>query len=320
MSAAMNNYQRPAYKYKHFVARRREQEVFIDLIQKWLDAPKATDKRVLTFIGEYGVGKTWLLSRLIEELSQNGDRHDGMRSRIPLLIEYNLADHLPILISANERQVHQKSQEETPAITLPLMQLLKDTYRKIVTDEPGAPLQGNTLKDMSQFFMQAMNTYLEKYPLVIFIDSVFEAEWPLLEQFEDYFLGPLAINPNVFIVMAGRGRPYPWKTPELRYNALFYQVAPFNKDETAEQVKAQEPSKASEAPSIYAKSRGIPYVNYLLVEGGDIQKALCKMLGVIPDEQVRKKIIRYQEIFQNQQKSHRPIEFAKIKIKMALTD
>ena len=106
---------------------------------------------------------------------------------------------------------------------------------------------------------------------------------------EDYLLGSLAVEPRVFILMAGRGRPYPWKTPELRLKAEFIDLEPFPELQTTkEQLKRQQKRAVPRAAQIHKLSGGNPLANFLLAAHKDLAAALDQvvdeMLGTVPEE------------------------------------
>ncbi|HSO28034.1 MAG TPA: hypothetical protein VLS48_08190, partial [Anaerolineales bacterium] len=113
--------------------------------------------------------------------------------------------------------------------------------------------------------MERVRQRMQNETLVVFVDHVYEASWILLAGLEDYFLGPLAIEPYSFIVLAGRGRPYPWKTPELKFLAEFIDLQSLTLEETTRQISLQvQGNAASRAGQIFASSEGNPLGNYLL--------------------------------------------------------
>jgi hypothetical protein len=123
--------------------------------------------------------------------------------------------------------------------------------------------------------------------LVIFLDSVYETEWKFLELFEEYLLGPLANKPQVFTIMSGRGRKFPWATPALRFNSEIVKLEAFNEAETVAQIKHQasivQTSIDDLTKRLHEYSNGVPGINDWLVKDeaflqGKAPTSLDKML------------------------------------------
>ncbi len=118
--------------------------------------------------------------------------------------------------------------------------------------------------------------------LVLLLDSVFEADWDLLETVEQNMLAPLAEIPNVFFIMTGRGRPYPWISPALRMGM---------EEETLKDFPIDQLTKDER---IIKFSGGSPLVAYALMQVDDPVKALNEvaeyLLDVIPPSLERRRL------------------------------
>jgi len=223
------------------------------------------DKHTVSFVGERGTGKSWLLAHLRHELEKVGKL---------LLFSLNLADYV----------------ESAPDIAM--MNVLRSFNREVLGREE---LPGATPADMSRMLMEKVRPLLERRPLALLVDSVYESDWRLLAALEDYLLGPLAIVPGMLIVMAGRGRPYPWRTPELRLEAEFVDLHPFSDVALTEAQLARQQKKAvPKAAEIHRLSGGNPLANYLLAAYDDPVVALNQvvegMLETVPAE--RRRLVR----------------------------
>jgi len=111
----------------------------------------------------------------------------------------------------------------------------------------------------------------------------------LLAELEDRFLAPLAIHPRALLVMAGRGRVYPWKTPELRLYVEEHGLEPFDEDLTKQQLERLQPDAAFRTSEIHDMSHGYPLVNYLLAARPTVIEAMHETVdgllgGVSPEE------------------------------------
>lgn len=220
------------------------------------------EKRTIIFTGERGTGKTWLLAHLRNQLSELG-------VSVLLLDLGAYADWNPSLAVA---------------------EILGWLSGKIGMRREGL---GVTLAEMSRNLMQNLQQFLDRQPLVLLVDQVHESDWRLLAVLEDYLLGPLAVEPRVLIAMAGRGRLYPWKTPELRLKAEFIELQPFPDESiTAEQLKRQHKKAVPRASEIHKLSGGNPLANYLLAVSDDpaagLNWVVGKMVETVPADRRRR--------------------------------
>jgi len=199
------------------------------------------------------MGKSWLLSHLVTKIAQ-----------LEVFIIY-LIDLAPY-----------RTRDPLRDPLYEVMDILKAFARTVLGEDK---LPGATPAEMSRALMERMRRRLQDRPLTLLVDSVYESDWRLLAALEDYLLGPLAIEPRVLIVMAGRGRPYPWKTPELRLKADFWDLQPFQDEKmTEEQLRRQRPKALEKAAKIHELSGGNPLANRLLAEHDDPTLALDQVI------------------------------------------
>ncbi len=244
----------PEYEQKNFVNRHDEIDDIRDRLSNLL-AGTPPPKRTVTFKGARGVGKSWLLARLREEAKPYEDKGQALVFWLDLK-RYD--DRDPVLA-------------------------VVDALEKFADTLPNTPkVLGATPAEISRRVMEAARRILLEKPLVIFVDHVYESDWKLLAGLEDYLLGPLAIEPHTLIILFGRGREYPWKTPELRLRAEFFNLAPLSQEETKEQLEKQiSPKAAQQTEAIYETSKGNPLANYLLGSQKDPKKALNGVIEAI---------------------------------------
>ncbi len=223
---------------------------------------------VLIFIGERGVGKTWLRAHWREQLR---------RQKVPM-----------VWIDLREYT----GKDPTWAVA--------DIIRKVSTATKGPDEGlGADLAEMSRnLFAHLRKTLLQEKGFILFIDHVYESEWAMLPLLEDYLLAPLSVEPRVLIALAGRGRLYPWKTPELGVKANLIEVKPFSDLRfTQWQLERQAPQAVGEAPEIHTITRGNPLANYLLALRGvntGLDWSLEGLLATIPEDH-RRKVREYVE-------------------------
>lgn len=256
----------PDYSPDEFVDQERKEEASQGMEKARALAQRlALDKRTTIFIGERGTGKSWLLANLRDEIEK-------LTGIIVFLLD--LSDYAEL--------------DPIQAVTEVLKKFADDVLGQQVRSASRRETSV-TLAEMGRALMQEVRRVLEKQSLAVLVDSVYESDWKVLAALEDYLLGPLAIEPNVLIVMAGRGRPYPWKTPELRLKADFRDLKPFEKlDTTVEQLKRQKPEAVPKAEEIHELSGGNPLANFLLASYEEPAQALDQvirgMLETVPTD------------------------------------
>jgi hypothetical protein len=108
---------------------------------------------------------------------------------------------------------------------------------------------------------------------VLILDSAYESDWSLLEQLEDHFLGNLLTLDNFFIIITGRGRPYPWKIPQL-IEAIRFGLGTFSVDQIKEQLGKFGLSSLLEVNEIYKIGEGWPLFTEHLAHAKNKTEAL----------------------------------------------
>ncbi len=196
------------YSTQYFVDRKEVVSInkFIDVIRA---NPKA-EKRVVNIWGGRGSGKSWVLHYLQETLNAKGD----LRTYYLNLSDFGKKDPL-----------------------ISVLEIIDGFADEMRLKQGGKIKFGPTPSEASRKLIEAIRSELKKKPLVLLVDHVYESNWDLLANLEEYWLGPLAVESGTFIIMAGRRREYPWKTPELRLRALSIDLKPFNDDQLKQQLE-----------------------------------------------------------------------------------
>ncbi|GAB4534963.1 MAG: hypothetical protein Kow0063_18630 [Anaerolineae bacterium] len=259
----------PDYSPDKFVDREEETNKVMEKVDALVQG-LALDRRTIVFTGERGTGKSWLLAHLRDRMKERG----GITAFLLNLDDYAAEDPL-----------------------LAVMGVLK----KFASDVLGRqPVTGVTLAEVSRALIPEVHRTLKTRPLAVLVDSAYESDWKMLAVLEDYFLGPLAVEPEVLVVMTGRGRPYPWKTPELRLKAEFEDLRPFEKPETTtQQLQRQKPEAVPKAEEIHQRSGGNPLANFLLASSYEnlaqaLDQVIKGLLETVPADQ-RDPVRRYLE-------------------------
>jgi hypothetical protein len=252
----------PAYTKDWFINREAEIELVMAKFQALLQGQPARE-RTITFTGEHGAGKSWLLAHLHQQFAAS----EKAAAFFLDLADYTAANS-PI------------------TVVVQIMQRLSDEVL-------GRRFPGETdPAEISNFLVREVQPILKQKILALLIDSVYESSWELLPYLENYLLGPLVVEPEVMIVLGGRGRAYAWTAPELRIDARFITLLPFETVEmTIQQLERQKPEAAIHGTKIHQLSGGNPKANYLLAVYHDPAFALDQtiegMLMPVPPKQRR---------------------------------
>ena len=201
-----------------------------------LQQGKEVNQRVLIIRGEAGIGKTWLLKHLEQQVKEQAD---------PSLTSYYLdlstlgSDSQPLPTTAR---------------------ILQEFAQKVLSF---SDLSGIQPSELSLKVMQRTREYLIDHLLILLVDSAYETDWAILRELEEYFLGPLAVEKKVLIILAGRGPAFSWSSPELGFRARQIPLKPFAEEETQEQIDKLSLDKPPSAGDIHKFSQGIPLITYL---------------------------------------------------------
>lgn len=283
MSTASDNLERLEYRPELFVGREEQVQDVLDNIRRMCRAEDVR-KRVHVFVGETAMGKTWLLKAI----------HNAVKtsefSQQCLIHEFTLP-------------LRSTTENESDA-TLEVRQIMVNFAQEVLKIAHTEA----TLPALSRMIMDSLTQRFQtgKY-LVVFLDAVYETAWNFLELFEEHLLGPLALRQEVFIVMAGRGRKFPWTAPELRFHSTIEELTPFTEAETTEQLQSYTPTIGISGEAIterlYQYSNGVPGINYWLTKDknflqGEAPTLLADILNQLlhsVDSTARDKIVQYIE-------------------------
>ncbi len=237
----------PAYAASKFVDRENEIALVMDRARA-IAQGCPVEGRVIVFAGERGLGKSWLL--------------------------YYLRDQLTSVKDLSVYALSLKRYTTTPVPDLIVNDILTDFARTIFPGKRWTSPAG-----LRQELWVELRALLQAEVLAVLVDEVHEADPRLLDELERYFLGPLALEPRVLIVMTGRGRLHLWRTPELRLKAVVKELQPFaDVDCTKEQLTRQQKKAAPRASEIHSLSNGNPLANYLLAAYSDPIAALDQVI------------------------------------------
>jgi hypothetical protein len=245
----MNNSRPPEqYANKLFVNRVDE----IDFVRRKLEQVlegQLLEKRTTIFTGEHGMGKSWLLHHLRESLASP---------------------------SVMTHYVNLENYFRRPDLAQAAQQLCIDLWQALFkTTMPAC----SSLEQATRLLIMAVKEQiLPQQALVLLADTVYEAPPAFLSALDDYILSAFAIEPNVLLVLAGRGREYVFRAPELRLRADFITLQPFNQTVTQMQLQCQLPGKVVETAQVYAITYGNPKANALLAGSDNSPAALSSLI------------------------------------------
>jgi hypothetical protein len=232
----VNMSERLSYEHDKFVNRVEEWRLVVDKTAR-LASGVTEERRAVIFRGARGSGKSWLLQE----------------------IKYQLRKYSPaalaVYVSLSEF-VTRPSDGSIQAIIRGIDgEVAKLTHFSSLHAAHDLVSQAGCLIDNVRHLPEI---------LVLLLDHVDESPDDLLAKLEDHCLSPLIVEPKVLIVLAGFGKQYIWKGPELRLKSEERILSRFDPAQTLEQLRKQSPSSVPYANDIYALSDGYPWLNYLL--------------------------------------------------------
>ncbi len=272
----------PRYHPALFVNRSGETQNVVHVVRRLLRGDSVRN-RTITFVGEYGLGKSWLLTHIHDHLLDKFSEQE--KKRIDLfLIDLNQYKH------------------DNPVTAV--MAILRHAGKELFQEET----PGITPAEMSRALVHRLREWLGKgRVLVVFVDGIFDASWDFLNELEEYVLGPLAIEPRVLLVLDSRGKGYPWKTPELRVQVESKELQGFDESDTEKQVQRiweetmnRPPPASLNLKHLHQLTRGYPLANSLfavaVAEAGraDPEEALDTVIRELLESMIDDQS-RYQE-------------------------
>lgn len=269
-SLPVSQNRKPGFEYsaEFFVDREKE----LDLVKEVLNNPYRG--RMILVEGERGLGKTWLALHLHRTILQN---HARVKSLLILM-----SPPKGFNPQAGEYCV---SFSEDKTISEELQSLLKWMAESLEVNLPPAPV----LEEISDRILQHIQQHeFSRYWLLL--DSVYECRWEFVDAFETAFLMRFMALPNTFLWASGRGKPYPWKTPEAQ-RAILGSLAVFNEESLRHQLEKMgvaEKDIEKRLQWVKKMGKGIPLLTQILVEAKTKEEALANAVGalleIIPQE------------------------------------
>lgn len=148
--------------------------------------------------------------------------------------------------------------------------------------------------------VEAVRRYMQSHSderFVLILDSAYESDWALLAKLEAYLLGNLLTLSNFFVIVTGRGRPYPWNIPAL-IEAVRFGLGHFTFEQIEEQLARFGLSSILSARDIYNIGNGWPIFTEVLARAANRTEALhvaADLLFAVTPVQERPQIRLYFE-------------------------
>jgi hypothetical protein len=193
--------------------------------------------RTIIFEAERGSGKTWLALHLVRTVL-----HDYPVKSLFLCLRPGGVHDMP---ADNENFVYELTtllpEEEDQKVPGILSQVISWIAQRI-----GAERAPNAeVRELSRWILETVDGSPTTFVLVL--DSVYETSWKLLAELERYLLGPLSALTNVIIILTGRGRRYPWVSPDLRLNADGRHLSSLSPEDMKTMIEKQAGTKLTDA-------------------------------------------------------------------------
>lgn len=231
------------YNPELFVGREDKIKSVLTIVTAML-AGETPQTRTLVITGQRGSGKTWFLHHLNKNLKDEFDEH--VKTVFLDLEQWGTIKDPEQFV----REVLAAFAEQLPAQAGRIREEEKATV---------------ALRRWTEWLVQDVRQLTRQgNVLVLLLDSVYETDPDLLERLEDVLLAPLAVEKGVLIVLAGRGIPPFWRSPELGLYSKVETLDPFQEAESLQLLAKARITDPQRIQQVLNLSGGYPYLLWQL--------------------------------------------------------
>ncbi len=233
------------------------------------------EKRLVFVSGLMGIGKSWLLQYLVNELEEAGEGY--------FCLYMDLKDFS-----------EEYEGDPVAAVSEVIDEIAAKVAKWLGKEHGGEKAEGAPPLDVRAEWLKIDVEELlkKKEPavLILCIDHIDQVPWELLEILEDRILVPLLSIPRVLIVLAGRRRRYPWRYEDVRKRYELMELGRFAEEDSKKQIQRlrelgieikREWDEIETLGEPYSELRGYPWGNYLLATVEELEEALERAKEVL---------------------------------------
>ncbi len=245
------------YDPNKFIDRDEEIKQILNLLKQ--SQPRV---RAVVIDGDRGVGKTWLSLHLHRTVFKQ--EITGITSWLFSLWSPGENYHP----EGEKEQARERFLREGEQSKFKIDDFLKIMKESLSIEWPPDPNLSERVDSIRRYVQSHTDDRF-----ILILDSAYESDWSLLEQLETHFLGNLLTLGNFFVIVTGRGRPFPWKVPYL-IEAVRFGLGKFTVDQIKEQLNKFGLSSALSVNEIYDIGLGWPLFTEQLARAKNRAEAL----------------------------------------------
>ncbi|MEW6285691.1 MAG: ATP-binding protein [Chloroflexota bacterium] len=262
--AETSNVASSPYDPNKFIDRDEEIKQILNLLKQ--SQPRV---RAVVIDGDRGAGKTWLSLHLHRTVFKK--EITGVTSWLFSIWSPGENYHP----EGEKEQANERFLREGEQSKFKIDDFLKIIKESLAIELPPEPNLSEKVDSIHRYVQSHVD---ERFVLIL--DSAYESDWSLLEQLETHFLGNLLTLSNFFVIVTGRGRPYPWKVPYL-IEAIRFGLGPFSVDQIKKQIEKFGLSSTLSVDEIFSIGAGWPLFTEHLARAKDRAEALEIARGIL---------------------------------------